>query len=288
MTLSKHSNNKKPENNLKKDSYQRPFLKWAGGKYRLLPRILKALPEGKKLIEPFVGSGVVFLNAEYDRYLLSDINPDLINLFNDLKYGKSEFIDYCSSFFVDKNNQEKRFYQLREYFNQLAPGKERSALFLYFNRHGYNGLCRYNQSGGFNVPFGRYKKPYFPASEMEFFYKKAKKAEFRCQPFLKTMAHSRKGSVIYCDPPYLPWSLTASFTSYSPQVFSLDNQRELALEASHLSSRGVPVVVANHDTKFARLIYDKASTIESFPVRRFISCDGKGRNQAQELMAIYK
>ncbi|MRX28614.1 Dam family site-specific DNA-(adenine-N6)-methyltransferase [Kangiella sp. HZ709] len=267
--------------------FQRPFLKWAGGKYRLLPRILKALPTGKKLIEPFVGSGVVFLNTNYDRYLLSDINPDLINLFNDLKKGKNEFIDYCSEFFTEKTNNEKYFYQLREHFNQLKAGKERSALFLYFNRHGYNGLCRYNRSGGFNVPFGRYKRPYFPAQEMEIFYQKSQKAEFRCQPFLKTMAHSRKGSVIYCDPPYLPWSLTANFTSYAKQDFSLDEQRDLALEAAHLAERGVPVVVANHDTPFARMIYEKASKIESFPVRRFISCDGKGRTNAQEVMAIY-
>lgn len=271
-----------------KNSFQRPFLKWAGGKYRLLPRILKALPQGKKLIEPFVGSGVVFLNTDYERYLLTDINPDLINLFNDLKRGKSEFIDYCSQYFTDKNNSEKKFYQLRDHFNQLEAGWERSALFLYFNRHGYNGLCRYNRSGGFNVPFGRYKKPYFPKAEMEHFFAKAKKAEFRCQPFLKTMSHSRKGSVVYCDPPYLPWSLTANFTSYAKQDFSLDEQRMLAIEAATLANRGVPVVVANHDTQFARMIYDKASKIESFPVRRFISCDGKGRKNAQELMAIYK
>lgn len=269
-------------------TFQRPFLKWAGGKYRLLPRIIKALPTGKKLIEPFVGSGVVFLNTDYESYTLSDINPDLINLFNDLKKGKSEFIDYCAEFFCDKNNQEKRFYQLRDHFNQLEAGWERSALFLYFNRHGYNGLCRYNRSGGFNVPFGRYKKPYFPANEMMFFAEKSKRAVFKCQPFLKTMMHSRKGNVVYCDPPYLPWSLTANFTSYTEQGFSLDNQRELAIEAYRLSQRGVPVVVANHDTKFARLIYEKAQKIESFPVRRFISCDGKGRNEAQELMAIYK
>ncbi|NVK22180.1 MAG: Dam family site-specific DNA-(adenine-N6)-methyltransferase [Kangiellaceae bacterium] len=268
--------------------YQRPFLKWAGGKYRLLPRILKVLPQGNKLIEPFVGSGVLFLNTDYDRYLLADINPDLINLFNDLKKGKQQFIDYCSTFFTEQYNSSKKFYELREYFNQLEAGTERSALFVYFNRHGYNGLCRYNRSGGFNVPFGRYKRPYFPAREMEIFARKAKRAEFRCQGFMKTMGHSRKGNVIYCDPPYLPWSLTANFTSYSQHDFSLDDQRTLALEAARVAQRDVPVVIANHDTDFARLIYDKAAQIESFPVRRFISCDGKGRNNAQELMAVYR
>ncbi|NVJ67081.1 MAG: hypothetical protein HWE16_11385 [Gammaproteobacteria bacterium] len=86
----------------------------------------------------------------------------------------------------------------------------------------------------------------------------------------------------------MPWSLTANFTSYAKQDFTLDEQRELAVEAAALAKRGVPVVVANHDTPFARLIYEKAEQIESFPVRRFISCDGQGRNHAQELMAIYK
>jgi len=273
---------------LKPASYQRPFLKWAGGKFRLLPRILKVLPEGNKLIEPFAGSGVLFLNADYDRYLLADINPDLIDVFNQLKKGKTSFIDCCSEYFTDQYNNEKSFYQLREHFNQLKPGKERAALFVYFNRHGYNGLCRYNRSGGFNVPFGRYKKPYFPAREMELFAEKAKRAEFRCQSFNKTMAHTRKGNVIYCDPPYLPWSLTANFTSYSQQEFSLDNQRELALEAQRLAKRGVPVVISNHDTDFARLIYAKAKDLQSFPVRRFISCDGAGRNNAQELIVVYR
>ncbi len=273
---------------LKPTSHQRPFLKWAGGKFRLLPRILKVLPEGNKLIEPFAGSGALFLNADYDRYLLADINPDLIDVFNQLKKGKTEFIDYCASFFTAQNNNQKTFYELRDYFNQLPAGRERAALFIYFNRHGYNGLCRYNRSGGFNVPFGRYKKPYFPGREMEFFAEKAKRAEFRCQSFSKTMSHTRKSNVVYCDPPYVPWSLTANFASYSQQEFSLDNQRELALEAQKLAKRGVPVVISNHDTDFSRLIYAKAKDLQSFPVRRFISCDGAGRNNAQELIVVYR
>lgn len=273
---------------LKPTSHQRPFLKWAGGKFRLLPRILKVLPEGNKLIEPFAGSGALFLNADYDRYLLADINPDLIDVFNQLKKGKTEFIDYCASFFTAQNNNQKTFYELRDYFNQLPAGRERAALFIYFNRHGYNGLCRYNRSGGFNVPFGRYKKPYFPGREMEFFAEKAKRAEFRCQSFSKTMSHTRKGNVVYCDPPYVPLSLTANFASYSQQEFSLDNQRELALEAQKLAKRGVPVVISNHDTDFSRLIYAKAKDLQSFPVRRFISCDGAGRNNAQELIVVYR
>ncbi|AOE49189.1 Dam family site-specific DNA-(adenine-N6)-methyltransferase [Kangiella sediminilitoris] len=267
--------------------YQRPFLKWAGGKFRLLPKILHHLPQGKKLIEPFVGSGVVFLNADYDRYLLADINPDLINLFKDLKRGKGRFIDYCSTFFTEANNTEKKFYELREHFNKLKPGEERSALFLYFNRHGYNGLCRYNRSGGFNVPFGRYKRPYFPESELEFFAKKSQRAEFRCQSFRASFNGSRQGDVIYCDPPYLPQSLTANFTDYTKQGFSYDQQVELGYLAERARKKGVITTISNHDTIVARDIYEKADKVTYFDVQRFISCDGNNRTKAKELLAIY-
>lgn len=270
------------------NGYQRPFLKWAGGKFRLLPRIINALPEGKKLVEPFVGSGALFINADYDRYLLADINPDLINLFNQLKKENTGFINYCSDYFVDKNNTQKKFYELREHFNQLQPGRERSALFVYFNRHGYNGLCRYNRSGGFNVPFGRYKKPYFPGREMEIFAKKSKKAEFRCQSFTKTMSHRLQGDVIYCDPPYLPQSLTANFTDYTKQGFSYDQQVELGYLAEKLQERGIVTLISNHDTVVARDIYKNADEIKKFNVQRFISCDGGNRSKAKELIAVYR
>ncbi|GAA0204534.1 Dam family site-specific DNA-(adenine-N6)-methyltransferase [Kangiella japonica] len=240
------------------------------------------------MIEPFVGSGVVFLNADYDRYLLADINPDLINLFRDLKRGKSSFIHYCANFFTEEYNNEKRFYELREYFNQLEASKERSALFLYFNRHGYNGLCRYNRSGGFNVPFGRYKRPYFPGHELEVFAKKSQKAEFKCQGFRQSFNASRKGDVIYCDPPYIPQSLTANFTDYTKQGFTYGQQVELGYLAERAREKGVVTAVSNHDTVVAREIYKEATTVASFDVQRFISCDGNNRAKAKELLAVYK
>jgi DNA adenine methylase len=264
----------------------RPFLKWAGGKYRLLDKLAPHLA-GHKLIEPFCGSGAVFLNQSSQRYLLGDINSDLIELYTFLKKERGKFIKYSRSFFTQENNTQQKYLAFREEFNSGLTGRRRAALFVYMNRHGFNGLCRYNKSGGFNVPFGRYIKPYFPEKEMLHFINQSKNAVFVCADFVSIMNRSRRGDVVYCDPPYVPLSPTASFTNYAAQGFSYDQQIELAYRAKHLANRGVKVVISNHDTLITRQIYEDA-VIESFPVQRFISCDGNKRGVAKELLAIYQ
>ncbi|MET1256899.1 Dam family site-specific DNA-(adenine-N6)-methyltransferase [Aliikangiella maris] len=264
----------------------RPFLKWAGGKYRLLEKLTPHLA-GKKLIEPFVGSGAVFLNLNFERYLLGDINPDLINLYQCLKKERGQFIRYARSFFIPENNSQAAYLAFRSEFNGDVKGRRRAALFIYLNRHGYNGLCRYNQSGGFNVPFGRYAKPYFPEKEMQHFIKMAKNAMFVCGDYAALMNRARQGDIVYCDPPYVPLSVTASFTSYSKHTFCLNTQANLAAKSAHLANRGVKVVISNHDNEFTRFIYRDAK-IESFKVQRFISCAGHNRTSARELIAVYE
>jgi len=155
----------------------RSALKWAGGKKKVVHEIASLLPtRGKKrLVEPFVGGGSVFLNLDFDEYLLMDMNKDLINLFNIIKNQPTEFIADAQIFFNGDKNQPEKYYDLRSRFNQSTDPYERSLLLLYLNRHGYNGLCRYNKSGGYNVPFGRYKHPYFPSDELKYFSEKAQK-----------------------------------------------------------------------------------------------------------------
>lgn len=269
------------------DKPVRPFLKWAGNKFRILDHIQKHLPEGKRLVEPFVGSGAVFLNSNYDRYLLADSNIDLINLYNLLKKEGPEFIDYCQQLFTDDNNTAETYYQLRYEFNHTDDIERKAALFIYLNRHGYNGLCRYNSKGGFNVPFGRYKRPYFPAAEMLHFHHKAKRASFKHLDFEKVMTRTRSGDVIYCDPPYVPLSDSANFTSYSAGGFALEQQHRLAELADENLQRGIPVLISNHNTKFTRKIYKTASKKKVFDVRRFISCNGQKRHHAEEVLAVF-
>lgn len=264
----------------------RPFLKWPGGKYRIIDRIKEQLPSGSRLIEPFVGSGAVFLNTDYPRYLLADSNRDLINIYRCLQKEGASFVEYCRQFFVPENNKAEKYYELRERFNETDDVYEKSALFLYLNRHGYNGLCRYNAVGHFNVPFGRYAKPYFPEREMLYFAEKVKKADVLCADFRDTLALAEKGDVVYCDPPYVPLSDTSNFTEYSPGGFGRAEQLALAKMAKRLAERGIPVLISNHDTEFTRTHYDTAH-ISSFDVPRFISCDGKNRHKVSELLALF-
>lgn len=264
----------------------KPFLKWAGNKYRIVNKIRELLPPGNRLIEPFAGSAAVFLNTVYEQNIVNDLNRDLINLFVTLQQFGPGFIDECQALFTSDNNTAETYYQFREEFNATTNQIRKAALFLYLNRHGYNGLCRYNNDGRFNVPFGRYKKPYFPYEEMLMFHRKAQSAEFTSQDFEFAMRRAKPGDVIYCDPPYVPLSITANFTSYSAGGFGPREQLRLAKVAEELSDGGIPVLISNHHNEFTVQAYSSAQ-ITAFDVQRFISCDGTNRSKASELLALF-
>jgi len=264
----------------------KPFLKWPGGKYRLSERIRETLIPASRLIEPFVGSGAVFLNTHYKRYLLSDSNPDLIHLYQNLHDERDLFIDYCRSFFDPAYNREECYYAFRALFNISTDIRLKSALFIYLNRHCYNGLCRYNASGEFNTPFGRYKKPNFPEKEMRGFLQRSGRARFMLADFREIMRKAKPGDAVYCDPPYTPLSKTASFTDYSAGGFGWTEQVELADLARKTAKKGIQVVISNHDTKEIRNLYSNAR-LDAFPVQRNISRDGKNRGKANELLATF-
>lgn len=265
----------------------RAFLKWAGGKFNLVGAISRHLPEADTLIEPFVGAGSVFLNTSYQRYILNDINADLIEMYRLLADKTDEFITDARALFNPSANQKDQYLSLRQQFNQSNSTYERAVLFLYLNRHGYNGLCRYNLSGKFNVPFGSYKKPYFPEAELRFFAEKAQQATFSCISYQQVMQQANAGDAIYCDPPYVPLSKTASFTSYAGQGFNLDDQAQLANLAEQAQQRGCSVVISNHDTTWTRKIYHQAS-LHSVQVGRSISQKGSSRGKVAELFAVYQ
>lgn len=264
----------------------RPFLKWAGGKYNIADKVRKSLPSGTRLIEPFVGAGSIFLNTSFDRYTLNDINKDLINTFKYLKKDKQKFIDYSKQLFIPDNNTKSSFLELRDQFNITDDLRLKSALFIYLNRHVFNGLMRYNQSGKFNTSFGNYKKPYFPDEEMLYFARNLKSAKLTAFDFSKVMQTAKKGDVVYCDPPYVPLSLTAKFTSYHSTGFGLAQQEELVSLARELSAKGIPVVISNHDTEFVQNLYCDAK-VHSFKVQRFISSKVDNRKAAKEVLAVF-
>lgn len=268
----------------------RSALKWAGGKKKITSEIASLLPKkGKKrLVEPFVGGGSVFLNLEFDEYLLVDMNKDLINLFNIVKTQSTEFITEAQKFFTGDNNQPEKYYDFRTQFNQSTDPYERSLLFLYLNRHGYNGLCRYNKSGGYNVPFGRYKHPYFPKEELQYFSKKSQNATFIQGDFEAAFSQLDVNDVVYCDPPYSPINSTSNFTAYAGNSFTDEDQKRLVSCAEIAKKNNIPTLISNHYVDFTKELYKGATKQKLLQVQRSISRKGKGRIKVKEILALYR
>lgn len=265
----------------------RPFLKWAGGKYRVLGEIVPRLPAGRRLIEPFAGSAAVSLNAPFRAALVADSNADLINLYCSIQADARRFISEAGALFGGAHNNREAFDALRAEFNESEDPFRRSVIFVYLNRHGFNGLCRYNGKARFNVPFGKYDNPGFPQTEINAFSEATAHIKFVHQDFVTTMSQAETGDVIYCDPPYVALSVTSNFTSYSAGAFGFAEQKALAEKARECAARGIPVVISNHDTAESRALYHGAE-IHSFTVQRFISSKASTRGNAPELLAIFR
>lgn len=273
-------------------AYIRPFLKWAGGKHRVLDHIIPELntrPSGR-LIEPFMGSGVVWLNAPQKEVIANDINVDLVSLYQTLAAQGEVYIQEAMKQFSSENNTKEQYAKLKKKFNTLPFGPERAALFIYFNRHGFNGMCRYNSRGEFNIPFGQYANPSFPEVAMRQWLEviKNKQITFQQKNFVEVMLEAKHGDVIYADPPYVPLSTTASFTQYAKEGFDATAQQQLANLANELADKGIKVVISNHDNEITRKLYENATRIEAFSVRRSISAKASSRVKASELLAVWE
>ena len=265
------------------------FIKWAGGKRKLLPIILPELEGYKRLLEPFVGSGVVFLNCENPEIIINDFNKDLINVYQQVYKNLSLFTTALDKVFKGCNSQAD-FSRLRTEFNSNETEAFRKAvLFIYLNRHCFNGLCQYNSSGKFNVSYGKYKTVYFPEKELqqanELLHNK--KITMLSGDFSAVFALANKGDVIYCDPPYVPISETAHFTSYTAGGFSFDQHKQLVQLSETAQKNDIKVLISNHDTEATRNLYKNASKIIELNVRRSISCNSTSRIKVKELIAIY-
>lgn len=266
--------------------YKRSFLKWAGSKYQLLSDILAALPKGKRLLEPFVGSGVVFLNAEYPSYSVNDINTDLISVYQNLKKYGETFIEDVKYYFTEKNNHKDSYVTLRKQFNQSTDRYERAALFIYLNRHCFNGLCRYNSRGEFNVPFGRYKTVTFPENTLKIIKNKLRCTTIHCKPYNDFFALAKPGDVIYCDPPYVTNHESAAFKYFGAE-FNFDDQQRLVVLATQKAKLGITTIISNNATTETMQLYQASRCLKEVTVFRSMNCQVDQRRRVSELMAIY-
>lgn len=268
-------------------NWQRPFLKWAGGKYSLLPELDRLIPAGKRLVEPFVGGGSVFLNSEkHESFLLADVNADLINLYQMLEV---DHIRVCSlaKILFERANSEEAYKELRDEFNNQRMGApERAAAFLFLNRHCFNGLIRYNRDGLFNVGWGKYEAPYFPEIEIKAFKKKSHKCVFLNAGYRRTLALAGEGDVVYCDPPYEPLPGTAGFTNYAAGGFSWADQVSLAESCVAAHQRGAKVLISNSTAPRVIELYEQHGfTLHHVDARRAISSKGSTRETAKDIVA---
>lgn len=251
-----------------------PPLKWAGGKRWQLPRLREfwEAEKHRRLVEPFCGGLAVTLGLLPRQALLNDINPHLINFYRWLKRGLNITIEL--------QNERLSFDENRNRFNELlragkANTKESASLFYYLNRTGYNGLCRFNRSGEFNVPFGRYAtinyKRNFPK------YKTVlSNWEFSNTTFYRIAL--QPDDFVYADPPY-----DVEFTQYSKDGFGWDEQ---VRTAEWLSTHSGPVVLSNQATKRIVTLYKKLGfKIINLEAPRRISCTGD-RSPAKEVLAL--
>lgn len=264
---------------------RKSFLKWAGGKSKSIPLLQEVIGKfNGKLIEPFVGAGTVFINVEASNYIIGDCNQDLINLYECLRSNGTNFINKVKEFFVPGFNNKETYYHLRKRFNNTNDIINRACLFVYLNKHCFNGLCRYNKSNIFNVPFGTYKSVYFPEKEMLDFMIKLNACEIYCQDFEQTINMAKLDDVIYSDPPYVPLTTTAQFTNYSMGGFSNEQHIRLAKLAEDSCCK---FLISNHDTEFTRELYKNADEILTKDVGRCINSKGQCRQPVKELLAIY-
>jgi DNA adenine methylase len=251
-----------------------PPLKWAGGKRWQIPH-LKPLwqpQRHRRLVEPFAGGLAVALGLQPDRALLNDVNPHLVNFYRCLKRGLNIEIPL--------ENDEAAYYRHRDRFNALlgagkARTREAAELFYYLNRTGYNGLCRFNQSGEFNVPFGRYKRigyvRDFTPSKDVFKHWDLSNTDVEDIPF-------DDDDFVYADPPY-----DVDFTSYAQAGFSWDDQERTA---ARLAKHPGPVVLVNQATDRIERLYRKLGFVVQFlDAPRRISCTGD-RTPAREILGI--
>ena len=251
-----------------------PPLKWAGGKRWLVPTLKKLWRghEHRRLVEPFVGGMAVALGLRPDRALLNDQNEHVINFYRWLQKGLKPTIP--------SGSESQTYYDNRTEFNRLIVERKQeqqkaAMLFYYLNRNCYNGLCRFNRSGGFNTPHGKYKNPQY-LEDLTAYREAVQGWEFTAGDF--AAIELGRGDFLYADPPY-----DDAFTDYSAGGFSWQDQVRLA---NWLANHDGPIVVSNHATARILKLYQERDfdVSQVVPAPRMINCTGD-RSPALEMVA---
>lgn len=265
----------------------RPFLKWVGGKGRLLSQLTPLLPDGvqrMRHIEPFAGGAAMFFASRSERARLSDLNGKLMRTYGAVRDDVEGVIAHLSRF-MERHGTE-HYYRVRDDYNRGAYGcdSELAAAFVYLNKTCFNGLYRANRSGRFNVPIGRCQRP--PVVDVEGLTGASARlqgVELGVASFECVLDHVRAGDFVYLDPPYEPVSKTSSFQAYTGDGFARAEQVRLREVFDELSRRGVFAMLSNSSTSEVRALYRPWAVVEVLAPRS-VNCAGSRRGAVRELV----
>lgn len=266
----------------------KPFVKWAGGKTKMLPFILASFPEKvNTYYEPFVGGGAVFFEMlrqkRFKRAVIGDSNVDLMCTFQVVQSDVESLITELGS--KRYKYESKVFYSIREE-EPSTDDVKRAARFVYLNRTCFNGLYRVNRSGEFNAPFGKFTNPLICDSEnLRAVHTALKGVKLICADFSTVVERAKAGDGVYFDPPYLPLSKTASFTAYNAGGFGLGDHYKLAGYFKELVEMGVNVVLSNSLSDKTRALYS-GFNIRELTGARNIGGPAEYRVPVKEMMVV--
>jgi DNA adenine methylase len=253
----------------------RPFLRWAGGKTRLLRHLRPLFPEQfVDYYEPFLGGGAVFFDAGHRAngvVVLADLNDELINVWRLVRDEPLELLDALAAY--DGKDTEDAYYAVRD-GDVPTAAVELAARFLYLNQTAWNGLWRVNRWGRFNVPWGARPFRGIPEAELVRISGLLADADIRVADFRDVLAEPSEGDFVYLDPPYLPISDTSKFHGYTEKRFRRPDLVELGDICRELTARGVHWILSNRDTPLVRDVFEDAQIV-ALTARRSVAAQNR-------------
>ncbi|PIR89638.1 MAG: hypothetical protein COU07_01760 [Candidatus Harrisonbacteria bacterium CG10_big_fil_rev_8_21_14_0_10_40_38] len=278
-----------PKKTITRPNGVKPFLKWVGGKSQLLPQLRDFYPRTfKRYFEPFLGGGAVFFDVKPKEAFLNDINTTLITAYKHVQKKPDDLVNLLRRLQdkYDRQSEEGRsalYYEIRSKYNDLSEGDlNKTAYLIFLNKTGYNGLYRESSSGGFNVPFGKYKNPaILDESNLLAVSNTLKGVSLNALSFEKAVAESRRGDFVYFDPPYYPLNGTAKFTNYHEKDFLEEEQVKLRDIFAELDRRGCFVMMSNSYTDFIGKLY-RGFNKHTVLANRAVNCKAEGRGKVKE------
>lgn len=271
--------------NIKNADIPKPFIKWAGGKRQIIKELTDSLPKNyNRYFEPFIGGGALFFAVRPKNAYISDINPELINLYNTVKNNTHSLIKDLLRY----KNTETEFYRIRnldrtpDYKN--LTNIEKAGRFIYLNKTCYNGLYRTNSKGQFNAPYGFYKNPnIIDEQNLKICSELLKETEIGLSDFSNIENKIKTHDFVYFDPPYIPINKTSSFTKYYKDDFNTGSQIKLKELCDRLNKKNIYFMLSNSYNETALNLY-KEYNIKKINAIRAINCKADKRGTINELI----